>query len=46
VDVLNNIMVGDKARTAQIIALGGMERVLMAMDNHPDDSSGVCCHAV
>ena len=39
-------MIGNKARTAQIIALGGMERVLVAMDNHPDDSSGVCYQAV
>ena len=43
---LGSHMIKDKARTTQIIALGGMERVLMAMDNHLDDSSGVCCHAV
>jgi len=34
------------AGTAQIIALGGIERVLMAMDNHPDGGRGVCYNAV
>ena len=43
---LGSLMIKDKARTTQIIALGGMERMLEAMDNHPDDSSGVCCAAV
>jgi len=46
VGVLKFLMIGHTARTAQIIALGGMERVLVAMDNHPDDSSGVCYEAV
>ncbi len=47
VDVLKCLMIaGDTARTAQIIALGGMERVLVAMDNHPDGGVGVCHQAV
>jgi hypothetical protein len=46
VDALKCLMIGDKARTAQIIAMGGMERVLMAMDNHPDGGLGVRYHAV
>jgi hypothetical protein len=44
VGVLGSLMNGNTAGTAQIIALGGIERVLMAMDNHPD--SFVCVHAV
>ena len=44
VDVLGSLMNGNTAGTAQIIALGGIERVLMAMDNHPDFR--VCYHAV
>jgi len=43
---LHSLMIGDKARTAQIIALGGMERMIMAMDNHPDGGLGVCYEAV
>jgi hypothetical protein len=46
VDALKNLILGDKAYTAQIIALGGMERVLMAMDNHPDGGLRVRFHAV
>jgi hypothetical protein len=46
VGALGSLMIKDNARTAQIIALGGMERMLEAMDNHPDDSSGVCYAAV
>jgi len=46
VDLLGCLMIGDTARKAQIIALGGMERVLVAMDNHPDGGIGVCFQAV
>ena len=45
-DTLKNLMIGDRAYTAQIIALGGMERTLEAMDNHPDGGLGVCYQAV
>ena len=45
VHVLGLVSTGT-AGTAQIIALGGIERVLMAMDNHPDGGRGVCNRAV
>jgi hypothetical protein len=46
VDALKCLMIGDKARTAQIIEMGGMERVIKAMDNHPDGGFGVRHQAV
>jgi hypothetical protein len=46
VRVLGHLMIGDEARTAQIIEMGGMERMIMAMDNHPDGGLGACYEAV
>ena len=48
VDTLKSIMIDNLrcARTGQINAMGGMERVLMAMDNRPDGGLGVRYNAV
>ena len=45
VGALKCLMIGDEARTA-IIAMGGMERAIIAMDNHPDGGIGVRYEAV
>ena len=48
VDTLKSIMIDNLrcARTGQINAMGGMECVLMAMDNRPDGGLGVRYNAV
>jgi hypothetical protein len=45
-DVVRVLGIAARDHTAQIISLGGIERVLESMDNHPEGGFGVCWHAI